>query len=65
MPRETIQTKYGHMGDQRLTLTSAVYYGEVLDTKVEMGDQYICSIAGAERQQFLDELSDLVDKYRI
>ena len=65
MYEERTIIKHGYFGDQRLTLTSCVYDGEVLDTVVRLGDSVICAIAGSQRDEFLDELGKLVDNYRI
>ena len=65
MSRETTTTKYGYFGDTRLTLTSAIYDGIVLDTKVELGDAYICTVAGSQRDEFLSALADVIEEYRI
>ena len=65
MPRKTTTVKYGYLGDQRLTLTSCVFDGEVLDTRVQLGSHTICIIAGSQRDEFLADLGDLIDTYRI
>ena len=63
--RTKTNIKTAYVGDLKITLTSAVYDGEILDTKVELDGCYLCSVAGSQRDEFAAALAELVDNYRI
>ena len=58
-------TKTAYVGDLKLTLTSNVYDGEIGNTKVELAGEYLCTVAGSQRDEFAQALGAVVDTYRI
>lgn len=53
------------IGDAAIKAKSDIDEGQRLDTEIEIGDTYLCSVAGADVMRFLGELEQLVEKYRI
>ena len=55
-----------YIEDIELTFSSDVFDGEPLDTKVFVaGSEYLCTIAGCDIESFKNDLSALVDRYKI
>ena len=53
------------LGDLPVKLISDTDNGLLLDTKVEIGDNLLCVIAGSDIDAFITELNDVILKYRI
>ena len=53
------------LGNIEITFTSDVSDGEILDTEVKTHDGILCTIAGPDRFNFLNELEAIIQKYRI
>ena len=57
------QTAY--LGDATVNVESYYDMGERFDTYISIGGNGICCVAGCEYDQFMRELNDIVNKYRI
>jgi hypothetical protein len=53
------------LGNLVIKLTSDVEDGEIMDTKVEIGDHYLCTIAGINIDTFVASLNSIIIKFRI
>ncbi len=53
------------VGDLQITATSEVYFGELLDTTIEIEGGIMCCVAGNEREEFIQKMQELINKYRI
>lgn len=62
---QTTKTLNVQIGGLNAKLTSDVYDGEVLDTKVELSGGFLCCIAGEDIDKFTEELSNLIQRYSI
>ena len=62
MKRTTMTYPLGHTS---VTFISDRYAGEYLDTEVKIGDETLLTVAGNERNEFLEKLRELVETYRI
>jgi hypothetical protein len=51
--------------DTYLHFVSDIYNGEVLDTKVYIGGEFACVIAGCNIDKFIEEFTQLITRYRI
>jgi hypothetical protein len=56
---------YDKIGDLNCTLESEVVDGKLYDTKVSIESGIVCYIAGSEKSAFINELNDIISKYRI
>lgn len=59
-----ITTTY-HVGDTAIKATSEIDEGQRMDTEIEVGNTFLCVVAGNEFLRFMKELEELVEKYRI
>ena len=53
------------IGDTVATLISESFDGQVFDTVIWIGGSKICTVSGTEKDKFIQELNDLIRKYRI
>lgn len=53
------------IGNIRVKLVSDVDNYEVLDTQVKIGDQALCWIAGKDRREFIKEINQVINKFKI
>jgi len=53
------------LGNTEITYISDVFKGEIMDTEVTIHGYVICWIAGTEIDAFHEQLSQLINKYRI
>lgn len=53
------------LGKSEIKYESDNYNGEYLDTDVYIGSEYLCTIAGNTIQDFHDELTATIEKFRI
>lgn len=53
------------VGNTTVQFSSDKFDGEILDTRIEIGKETLCWIAGCEIQNFKRELTELVEKYKI
>jgi hypothetical protein len=61
LTEEKLTTKRKRIGYSEIVFTS---YGG-MDTSVRIGGSLICTIAGNEIDQFMNELEQVISKYRI
>lgn len=64
MPVEKIQSKV-KVGHLLVTLKTDKRHNELLDTEVYFGDWYLCTILASDERAFMDELQQLVQKYKL
>ena len=68
-PEVTTAEKITKIQGNWITLQSDVCDGEVIDTRVYLGQEhariYICTIAGTTIDEFLKDLNSLIIKFRI
>lgn len=62
---ESVKQEIKHIGKLQAVLTSDVYDGELLDTKVWVEEGVLCWVAGSDREEFIKELNEIIEKYRI
>lgn len=58
-------TSTTQIGYAKVTFKSDKHHHELLDTEVYIGDTFICSIAGSSISFFIEDLKELIQKYRI
>lgn len=54
-----------YIDDFAVNTESDIYEGELLDTNVSINDTYICYISGVYIGDFVTELRNLINKYKI
>ena len=63
------EPKYiGHsatLGDLTLSFRGENWGAGIQDTRVSIGDSQLCWICWEEKEAFINELTDLINKYRI
>ncbi len=57
--------KTKQLGNLKITATSEVHLGEILDTKIEIDGGVLCWVAGNECDEFIDKIQALIIQYRI
>lgn len=53
------------IGHAEVKFESEIHFHEILDTKVLIGDQLLCTIAGSDIHAFIKDLQRLVDLYSV
>lgn len=59
------KTSVVKIGEAPVVMNSEVHFHELLDTEVIIGGVRICTIAGADIREFLEEMNKVIAKYRI
>lgn len=61
------QRRYNeYIGDLQVIVISDIFKGEVLDTEIRATEQgVICCISGIECDNFINDINDVIKKYRI
>ncbi len=59
------KTEIYNVGDLEIKLVCDFYFGDYLDTRVVINGQTLCTIGGTERNEFISELQELVNRFRI
>jgi hypothetical protein len=54
-----------NLGDELITFESDTFNGEYFDTKVLIGENYICTIEGNKIAEFAEKLQGIIMEYRI
>jgi len=54
-----------YLKDIIITAESEVYDGEILDTEIYLNDTFLFCIAGSEIKDFVNDIENLMNKYRI
>ena len=53
------------IGKARVDLHSEIHFHEVLDTKVIIGGELLCTIEGSRIREFLEAMNKVIDEFRI
>lgn len=64
-PKQPVKTKHSSIGRRNVTLESDVIDGALFDTKVTIDAGTLCFIPGNKRDDFVDEINAVIDKYKI
>lgn len=54
-----------YLADCIINTESEVFDNEILDTQIFINDTYLCTIAGSDIDNFVNDLRELIKKYRI
>lgn len=57
--------KTAYIGDMCVTIETDVYDGQKGDTKITHSGNLICWVSGSEIDKFIEEIADIITKYRI
>jgi hypothetical protein len=60
-----VKTIQKHFGKYVLKFTCEECEGELLDTKVEINDTFLCCISFPELEQFVNDFDEVVSRYSI
>ncbi|WP_375559118.1 hypothetical protein ACE193_15425 [Bernardetia sp. OM2101] len=59
------KTQSFELGNTQIECVSEVIEGELFDTKVSIGNETLCFVAGSDLEYFILEMEQLIQKYRI
>ena len=59
------RTEVHTVGDLNIELVCDIYFGDYLDTRVVINGHILCTIEGTARQAFIEELTELINQYKI